>query len=255
MKIKPFKYPKGVENKFAKALEQMIAEIIAEYQKGTLDKLNKSDKRQFEDSNFAERFQALDERTRRSIIDRFSNDRISRLVAAILNPLARLTERQFEENFSQGISVQDIIKQGKLKTTEEALIAETQQWAIKLRDDTLAEFTANTLRSMVMGESFEKVVNEYKATGKQRKNHAKFVARNQLSTFNSLLNKRRMENIGIKKAKWITNIDGRERPSHKDRDDKEFLLSEGLGSSLDDKKLVPGIDYNCRCTMVAVFEE
>ena len=61
--------------------------------------------------------------------------------------------------------------------------------------------------------------------------------------------------LGAKKGVWQTAEDEKVRPSHNDRNGKEFDLKEGLYSSLDGKKLLPGEDYQCRCTFFLVFED
>jgi len=256
-KAKAVAYPKGFERKFAKALSDMVELMTEQFENETLEKMRQKDINQFEDSdNFADRFQRLSKESREKIVKRFSNERISRLVKSILKPLASVNKRQIMEGLQDigSVSIQEAAN-SNMKMTEDALIAETEEWAIKLRDDTLSEYVASTLRSMVMGEKFEEVVKSYRATGKQRKNHAKFVARNQLSTYNALLSKRRYENLGIKKAIWSSANDERVRPSHAERDGKEFDISKGLYSKLDGKTLTTGLDYNCRCVMIPIIEE
>ena len=99
------------------------------------------------------------------------------------------------------------------------------------------------------------VIAGFDLTKSKRKDAAQFVARNQVATFNSLSSKARMQDAGIKKAIWKTTQDERKRPCHQARHDKVFTLSEGLYSSCDKKTLLPGLDWNCRCTYIAVFEE
>lgn len=227
----------------------MTAAIVQQYENETLKKIREKDKEQFEDANYANVFKRLDKKARDKILRRFSNARIKKLVNKIFDGLIKVTGSQFEEMIP-GIK----LKASEIRITEKALLEETEQWAIKLRDDTLSEFTANTLRTMVLGKSFDDVVKEYRQEGSKRKNHAKFIARNQFSNFNAILSKKRMEEAGITKGIWVTNLDGRERESHKQRNGKEFDLSKGLKSSLDDKQLIPGIDFSCRCTWKGVIE-
>ena len=110
---------------------------------------------------------------------------------------------------------------------------------------------------MAQGDSLDTIVSQFDGLVAKRKNHAKFLARNQVQNYNSVTTKIRAQNLGITKAVWITAGDERVRPSHADREDKEFDLSEGLYSSFDDKYLLPGTDYNCRCTyeMIIPSEE
>ena len=67
--------------------------------------------------------------------------------------------------------------------------------------------------------------------------------------------KKAEKKLGIKKAVWRTSADERVRASHEARDGKEFELSEGLYSSVDGKTLLPGTDYNCRCSYRMILED
>lgn len=119
----------------------------------------------------------------------------------------------------------------------------------------LEKFTNNTLFAMSQGESLDTIVSQFDGIVSERKNHARFLARNQVQNYNSITTKVRAQNLGITKAVWITAGDERVRPSHEARDGKEFDLAEGLYSSVDGKYLLPAVDYNCRCTYEMIIPE
>ena len=159
-----------------------------------------------------------------------------------------------------GIDSKELIRTEALKPETNALILESQQWAKKLRDDVLEEFTANTLRVMSTGADFETVMNEYRGGVKKQRNHAQFIARNQLQNFNSLSAKIKAQNLGVEEAFWITaggptSLGNPVRPCHRVREGKRFRLDKGLFSSCDGKTLLPGIDFNCRCTYEMIIPE
>jgi len=89
----------------------------------------------------------------------------------------------------------------------------------------------------------------------KRKNHAKFVAQNQIQNFNSLTTNIRAKNVGVTKGVWRTTGDEKVRDSHRDRDGKTFDLAEGLYSSIDGLYLQPATDFNCRCYCDYVLED
>ncbi|MDR9460064.1 MAG: phage minor head protein, partial [Dehalococcoidia bacterium] len=129
------------------------------------------------------------------------------------------------------------------------------QWVKKLRDETLEEFTANSLRAMALGKNITEVMAEYDGVVGKRVDHAKFVARNQVNNYASLATKIRAQNLGITRAVWVTTKDARARESHKDRNGKEFDLDKGLYSSKDQEYLLPGVDYQCRCKARYIIPE
>jgi len=136
-----------------------------------------------------------------------------------------------------------------------ALKLETLQWVKKLRDETLEKFTNDTLHAMAEGKSVEEILQQYDELAEQRRNHAEFLARNQIQNYNSLSTKLRAQKAGVRRARWSTSDDDRVRPSHADRDGKVFDLDKGLYSSIDGKYLMTGVDYNCRCTSELIIED
>ena len=108
---------------------------------------------------------------------------------------------------------------------------------------------------MTQGATMEQVMSEFDETASKRKDHAKFVARNQIANFNSMMSKVRAQNLGIEKAVWVTAGDERVRPCHRDRNGKEFDLKEGCFSKCDGKYLQAGTDFQCRCTVTYILPE
>lgn len=214
----------------------------------------------FEDAqtgNFAAILLRLAKGAKRSLLKQFSNDRIEAISQQVLAKLDKRAKKEFYERVAgkTGINVQDLMAKEGLKATTNALMLETAQWIQTLRDDTFQKFTNNTLFGMSQGESLDTILKQFDDIVIERKNHAKFLARNQVQNYNSITTKIRAQNLGITKAVWETADDDRVRPSHADREGKEFDLAKGLYSSIDGLHLIPGTDYNCRCTAVYVIPE
>lgn len=215
---------------------------------------------EFEDAqtgNFAAVLLRLSKAAGKSILKQFSNDRIDTITQKALSKLDKKSKEEFYKRVAAktGINVTDLIAKEGMKSTTNALVAETAQWIKTLRDDTFQKFTNNTLFAMSQGESLDTIVSQFDDVVAERKNHAKFLARNQVQNYNSITTKIRAQNLGITKAIWETAGDERVRPSHADREGKEFDLAEGLYSSLDGLYLLPGTDYNCRCTYTMIIPE
>lgn len=214
----------------------------------------------FEDAqigNFASILLRLAKGAKKSILKQFSNGRLESISQSVLAKLDKKTKREFYERVAgkTGIDVTSLIAKEGIKSTTNALVAETAQWIQTLRDDTFQRFTNNTLFAMSQGESLDTIVGTFDTIVKERKNHAKFLARNQVQNYNSITTKIRAQNLGITEAVWETAGDERVRPSHRDRDGKTFKLAEGLYSSMDGLHLLPGVDYNCRCSYTMIIPE
>lgn len=250
---------KKAEREFTAVIESMVAAMAKQFRNQTLNELNKGDVEKFTDAktgNFAAVWVQLANRASRKLKARFDEKRIKQTITKML-------DRQDKDSASRlyaevervlGVPSKQLLATEGMSIRRNALTLETVQWVKKLRDETLQEWTAATLRSMAEGESLEQVMQQFDGMVEKRRNHAKFVARTQIGTYNSLMTKARAQNIGIEKAVWVTSKDERVRHSHKVRDGKEFELSKGLYSSTDGQWLLPANDYQCRCSAMLLLD-
>lgn len=258
--IKSPKSPRGIENELADMLEFMIAQMAQRFQNQVLGQLQARTVEKFADAqtgNFASILLKLSKVAAKKLLQQFSNERIDTISQKALGKLDKKSKEEFYKRVAAktGINVADLITKEGMKPTTNALVTETAQWIKTLRDDTFQKFTNNTLFAMSQGESLDTIVSQFDDVVAERKNHAKFLARNQVQNYNSITTKIRAQNLGITKAIWETAGDERVRPSHADREGKEFDLAEGLYSSVDGIYLLPGTDYNCRCTYTMIIPE
>lgn len=269
--IKAPKSPRSIENEMGDFLSFMVEQMAQRYRNQVLDQLNVSTVDKFADEaldpadvvtlsshafkdaqtgNFAAILLRLAKKTKRKLLKQFDDTRIEAETRKQLSKLDRKSREAFYSRIAAkvGIDVKDLIAREGLKSNTNALILEASQWVKKLRDESIEGFTNNTLFGMAQGDSLDTIVGQFDGLVAKRKNHAKFLARNQVQNYNSITTKLRAQNLGITKAVWITAGDERVRPSHEDRDGKEFDLSVGLHSSIDGETTLPGLPPNCRCT-------
>ncbi len=250
--LKPTVYPKGFEKKFERLMSDMTRAMVQQYRNETFKKMNKGTIEKFEDAqvgNWATVFTTLSNRAKKKIRKRFNDDRIKKAVSKLLMSLNKSTQDVMYSNIEDtvGISAKELVASEGLKANTNALVAETLEWVERNVDETLSDFSANSLRLMSSGEDFDKVLTGFNQVAEKRVESSAFVARNQLANFNSMSTKIKAQNVGITHAKWATAKDERVRPSHRDREGEVFALDEGLYSSVDQKTLLPGVDFNCRC--------
>lgn len=276
--IKAPKSPRGIENELADVIEFMVDTMAKRFQNQVLGQIQIKTVEKFADEapdaadletlarykfadaqtgNFASILLRLSKAAGKSILKQFSNDRLDTISQKALGKLDKKSKEEFYKRVAAktGISVADLIAKEGMKSTTNALVAETAQWIKTLRDDTFQKFTNNTLFAMSQGESLDTIVSQFDDVVSERKNHAKFLARNQVQNYNSITTKIRAQNLGVTKAIWETAGDERVRPAHEDREGKEFDLAEGLYSDVDGLYLLPGTDYNCRCTYTMIIPE
>lgn len=269
--VKAPKSPRAQENEMGDFIEFMVEQMAQRYRNQVLNQLQAGTVEKFADGepvdlsgytfkdaqtgNYAAILLKLSRQTKRKLLKQFNDSRIEAQIRKTLDKVDRKTRQQFYERIAAkiGIDVKALIATEGMKSTTNALVLETAQWVKTLRDEALEKFTNNTLFAMSQGESLDTIVNQFDTIVSERKNHARFLARNQVQNYNSITTKIRAQNLGIEKAVWETAGDERVRPSHEDRDGKEFDLAEGLYSSVDGQYLLPGTDYNCRCVAIYVI--
>jgi len=259
--IKSPEPPKSEIRQFGNAIEYMVEQMSKRWRTQILKELNQDTINKFTDAaqvgNFAKIFLAMAARVRRKLLKQFDDKRIENLAKKYTSKVDNRNKSEFYRRAEEkiGISREELEATEGLTSQIKAYQLETMQWIKKMRDDTLQQWTSNTLRQMAEGKGLPEILSEFDGMVEQRKGHAKMVARTQISTFNSLTSKARAQNLGITKAIWRTAGDERTRTCHQARDGKEYLLSEGLYSSCDGKTLLPGTDYNCRCTAIMIIPE
>lgn len=236
----------------------MIDGMTNYYINNTINKLNKSTIAKFADAqigNYAAVFMELTRATKRQLNKRYNKKKLDTTVTDVLMPVADTNKKTFYSNVSSliGIDRDKLIKENPLTHTTSALIQESRELVIKLKNDVLANYTTNALRIMSGGGSLSDVIKELHSQKSKFKNNASLIARQQVTVLNTMLTKKRAQNLGIKEAKWETAGDEKVRPSHVERDNKMFDLNKGLYSKVDDKTLLPGQDFNCRCISILIL--
>ena len=260
-KVKAPEPPKSEIRQFGNAIEYMVDQMAQRWRTQIFKELNQDTINKFTDAsqvgNFAKIFLAMSARVRRKLLKQFDDKRIEDLAKKYTSNVDNRNKAEFYRRASEkiGISREELEATEGLTFQINAYQLETMQWIKKMRDDTLQQWTSNTLRQMAEGKGLPEILKQFDGMVEQRKGHAKMVARTQISTFNSLTSKIRAQNLGITKAIWKTASDERVRTCHQVRDGKEYLLSEGLYSSCDGKTLQAGTDYQCRCTAILLIPE
>ena len=251
---------RSVEREFSSEMVKMVDQISKRFKNQVFDEMNKGTIEKFADAqigNFAVIFLKLVKNVKNKLFRQYSDDRIQNLVDQTTGKINRRNQKLLYEAVEKeiGIDTRVLIKEEGISSTINAFRIETEVWVQRLRNKTLEDFTANSLRVMSEGGSLSDVLIEFNDNVDKSKKNARMMARTQTSTFNSLLTKVRAQKLGITKAVWETSLDERTRKCHAARQGKEFDLSEGLYSSCDGKILLPGTDWNCRCTCTLIISD
>jgi len=268
--IKAPEPPRSEIRQFGNAIEYMVAQMAQRWRTQIFKELNQDTISKFSDAaqvgNFAKVFLAMSARVRRKLLKQFDDKRIEKLAKNFTGKVDNRNKAEFYRRAEEkiGISREELEATEGLTSQINAYQLETMQWIKKMRDDTLQQWTSNTLRQMAEGKGLPEIMKQFDGMVEQRKGHAKMIARTQISTFNSLTSKIRAQNLGIKRAKWVTSRDERvrgnpggkypnARPSHYALDGVEFDLSKG--AYINGQYLLPGTSPNCRCDYIMIIPE
>lgn len=251
---------KTTERRFGEVIEDMIQLITRIYRNQVLEELHKSTINKFADAqpgNYARVLERLSNKASKKLIDRFDDKRIERMITKFYNDTNKRNADELYGKMEEtlGIDAKRLLRKEGLTVKNNALIRESINWVERLRDETLKNYTANTIREMSLGKNMDEIINKYVDLSAKSRDRAKFTARQQIGTYNSLLTKMRSQKVGIKKAIWRTSKDERVRRCHEVRNGQEFDLNEGLYSSCDRQALLPGEDWQCRCTYELIIPD
>jgi SPP1 gp7 family putative phage head morphogenesis protein len=87
------------------------------------------------------------------------------------------------------------------------------------------------------------------------RNHAIFIARNQVAKLNADVTRAQHEDAGVYEYVWRTMDDSRVRDGHRRLNDKRFKYTEPpVVDERTGRTANPGQDYNCRCMPLPVFD-
>ena len=98
----------------------------------------------------------------------------------------------------------------------------------------------------IEGKSTKDIENYLLQSFTKSKKHAKFLARNETAIATSSYLSAKYQEEGFESFKWITNLDGRERPEHRQLNGQVFQFNDPPVIDLrTGQKGLPGQTYNC----------
>lgn len=264
--IKAYRRTENFEAELENFLSFMSQEVGNRYKNQVLNKLNVSTVNKFKDAqigNFGVVFNALSKVAIKMLLKQFSNKRIENYIKALYARVNAANQKDIYRTIQNdiGINILDIIKTDGLNGFVNANSLKTLLQIQATRDKAIEDMSTNLLRLMVSGQSLDTLYEEVENVTGKNKTKSTLVARQELTVFNSQLNKKRALNLGFSQRKWNavggTSGSTRTRKCHTARDGKFYPVDGKLYSSCDGKSLEVGEEINCRCwdTFVMDLEE
>lgn len=249
---------RGVEAKYRKALQRMIAEMHGSVEYWLTAAYRKDPPRML----------ALVEQAQDAAPP-------SQKMRKILDELARRWIARFDELAPK---IADAYMQGMFKTTDSAMRQALKEagWTVEFKmtpavrdafnasleenvglirsipEKYLQQVEGTVMRSYSAGRDLETMVKELKQLYPAASNRAELIARDQSNKANAVVNRVRQMELGITEAIWMHSHAGKNpRPDHVAANGKRYNIAEGC--KISGEFIQPGTEINCRCTSRAVL--
>ncbi|MFC6202581.1 minor capsid protein [Lactiplantibacillus nangangensis] len=151
------------------------------------------------------------------------------------------------ENQPVELAVNPLAGEAQLQDYIKGKITENVSYIKGIRDDYATKVEQAIYRGVTEGQSYSEIGKTIQHQAHMSRDRASFIARDQSGSIYGQLTKRRHQAAGINNFQWETMEDERVRPGHAAR--------QGAIYSYETADLLPGEDFNCRCTADPIFDD
>ncbi|CAJ1226644.1 minor capsid protein [Lactiplantibacillus xiangfangensis] len=272
MKVPKTRYPLAVEKAYARDLKAGVNRLEAITMLVLKSEVKPALNRQIHDSminddvidwleNLIEKFKQL---IIGSLTDGDARDMVTRYVNAINSSNRNNVASQIMTHSKNGtvnltatlamntgqpavLAVNPVAGDAQLQSFVKGKVAENVSYITSIRDDYANKVEQVIYRGVTGGQSYGEMGQAIQHQAHVSRSKASFIARDQSGSIYGQMTKQRHQAAGINKFQWETMEDERVRPSHAAR--------EGVIYDYDTADLLPGEDFNCRCTADPVFDD
>lgn len=255
-RLKPLKwhYPLNIEKQYDRILKSLvndlkyyIKEIIIPQIPSLIKEVNQNTPNDRQDS-FIDRLNqliiyvgnAIQGKIRGTIVE-------SDLVAVEINRFNKNQAQRMNQNLF-GIDI--FADEPWLKDQLSLFAAQNAQLITSIPEQELSKVQEIIERGLQQGLRFTELTDEIQKSFGVTKRRANLIARDQTQKLNASLTRLRQQDVGIEKYEWMTSMDERVRPTHRENQGKVFEWARPPA-----KTGHPGHDVNCRCWASPIFEE
>ena len=180
-------------------------------------------------------------------------------VESIFYNLQERLEKNYKEYKIETIT--PTLTDRRAKEISENYINNLKFWIKEWEPQQISKMREQVFQMAVKGKSRQTIAdylqNQFKITDRKK---ALFLARNETTIATTSYLSSKYQEDGFTHFKWITNMDGRERPLHRKLNGKVFPFNDPPIIYEDEKKGIiqrglPGETYNCRCSFIPVTEK
>ena len=235
----------GIE--YNAALQQIVDEIRKDINNTLVPVLRAEQPNYITDSTWFERIQAVLERIRM----KWTSQQFNTMARQIASKFVTTVDGRVTKNFGMDVygNNQD------LQTVINMSVFDNVRLIKTIPAEYLSQVESIVVTNTRSGNRSSAMVTALTEQFGVRSRHAKFIARDQTAKVNSAIAQKRMESVGYEFFQWRTSRDSRVRDRHRHIAEKDIGYGKGIyrfdNPPLSDKgvPILPGTDYQCRCTM------
>lgn len=184
-------------------------------------------------------------------------NRLRRIAEELVNRILRREAGRHTEKWraqvraALGIDLEAVVRQEDIAEPLDAAVKRAASLITGLADETAAGVEKLTRQALLRGQPARDLAKDLTKQFGVADRRAKVIARDQLATLNSDLNRIRHEQAGVTTYEWSTSHDERVRPLHRSLDGRRYKYGESTGA---EGGLPPGQPIMCRCVARAIVE-
>ena len=249
---------RGLEAKYRKALQRMIAEmhgsveywLTAAYRKDPPRMAALVEQAQDAAAPSAKMKKILDELARRWT-KRFE-DYAPKLAEAYLQGMFKASDSAFRQALKEAGWTVEFKMTPAVRDAFNASLEENVGLIRSIPEKYLQQVEGTVMRSYSAGRDLSTMVKELKQLYPAASHRAELIARDQSNKANAVVNRARQMELGITEAIWMHSHAGKNpRPDHVAANGKRYNIAEGC--KISGEFIQPGEEINCRCTSRAVL--
>ena len=243
---------RGIEAKYRKALQQLIAEMHASVEYWLTAAYRKYPPRmaalveQAQDASPSAKIKKVLDELARRWTDRF-NDYAPKLAEAYLKGMFKASDSAFRQALKEAGWAVDFKMTPAVRDAFNASLEENVGLIKSVPEKYLQQVEGVVMRSYSAGRDLATMVKELKQLYPAASHRAELIARDQSNKANAVVNRARQMELGITEAIWMHSHAGKNpRPDHVAANGKRYKIAEGC--KISGVYIQPGEEINCRCT-------
>lgn len=257
LKGDPLRYPVAPAVRYEKALDVLIREMRADYQREVLKLWRQSDSQVTADSNIGSQMRILFNDLGRRWSKRFA-DRSTAIAEGMIKSVDRDSKGKLKESLrkiSGGLAIRVPDMPGPMAEVMRATLYENVSLIKNIQSQYAERLEGVVYRSIQGGgRGAADIYDEMIKAGGITERRAHTISTDQVRKATTAFNAERAKSVGIKKMIWRHSGGSAEpRRSHVDFDGREFDLNDPPAIGANGEKVLPGQEINCRCTMSPVI--